>query len=255
MSQIKLDNKIHIPRIYYKKFLEIDILINLDKKKINHYIINVLRMKRGDLIILFNNTNYIYVAKILKIQFKKIIINIIEKKKENNESPIKIHLIQMISKKEKMNFTIEKAVELGVHSITPIISKQTSNFFLNQKIEKKIKYWNNIITSACAQSKRNIIPTLYQPKTLIEWHHSIPKEELKIYFHHRSKNKINIVKKKNKNNIFIIIGSEKGFSENEIKYMQEKSFLSVSLGPRILRTETAAITAIASIQILFGDMS
>ena len=199
----------------------------------------------------FNNTNYIYYSKITNIQKNKITIHIIKKQEENNESPIRIHLIQIISKKEKMHFTIEKSVELGVSTITPIISDQPIRYCL----KKKIKYWNNVIISSCAQSKRNILPKLYQPKKLNEWNKTVSSEEIKIYFHRKSNNKINQIQNKNLKNIYLIIGPEKGFSKHEMEYMNKKSFLSISLGPRILRTETAAITAITSVQILLGDIT
>ncbi|AEH39849.1 16S rRNA methyltransferase [Buchnera aphidicola (Cinara tujafilina)] len=252
MKNKKLNNTMFFPRIYCKNILEAKKIIILDKKK--KYLIKVLRIKIGDIIIIFNNTNYIYYAKILNIQTKKIIVNIIKKQEENNESPIKIHLIQIISKKTKMNFTIEKSVELGVSSITPIISSYSKKNYLYKNIEKKINYWNNIIIAACSQSQRNIIPILCQPKKLNEWNKTVPHSEIKIYFHKHTHNKINIIQNRNIKDIYLIIGSEKGFSKNEMEYMDKKNFLPVSLGPRVLRTETAAIAAITSIQILFGDM-
>lgn len=252
MNNFTLYESKYIPRIYYSGSLKKDQKINLEKKK-NHYILNVLRIKLGNIIKIFNNTNIVYIGKIINIK-KNISVKIIDEKKVYQKNNINIHLGQMISKKEKMNFTIEKSVELGVNSITPIISEKSSTPFVNKNIKKKIKYWKNIIISACSQSGRNILPTLNLPKKISEFNNLIPKKTIKIVCYQNAKKKIKNIKNKGIKNFCIIIGSEKGFSKNEIEYMNKNDFFFVSLGIRILRTETAAITAINYLQVLFGNM-
>ncbi|VFP81174.1 Ribosomal RNA small subunit methyltransferase E [Buchnera aphidicola (Cinara kochiana kochiana)] len=237
----------YVPRIYCNQLIKINTIIPLKKNTI-HYCINVIRLQAGDLIHIFNNTNNIFISKILDINKNNIFIKIIKKKKENKESPTNIHLGQCYSK--RMKFTIEKSVELGIKSITPIIINKPS---IITKISKKICYWNKLIISACMQSQRNIIPKLNTPSTIYQWCNSIPQKSTKIIFNIDAKKNICDVSNKY-NNIYILIGSEKGFNNNETKYTKEKKFLNVKLGPRILRTETASIVAIAALQVHLGDI-
>uniref|UniRef100_A0A451DFG8 Ribosomal RNA small subunit methyltransferase E n=1 Tax=Buchnera aphidicola (Cinara pseudotsugae) TaxID=2518978 RepID=A0A451DFG8_9GAMM len=237
----------YIPRIYFKKSIKINTIIKL-KKNMVHFCINVIRLRIGDIIHLFNNTNYIFISKILDIKKKNILIKIISTQLDDKESPVKIHLGQCISK--KMNIIIEKSVELGINTITPIISKKKNS---EKSISKKICHWKKIIISACAQSLRNIVPELNTPSTIYQWCDSIIPQSTRIIFDPAAKKKIYNIPNKYKN-IFILIGSEKGFHEYEKKYAQEKNFLKISLGPRVLRAETASIVAITALQIHLGDI-
>ncbi|VFP79271.1 16S rRNA (uracil(1498)-N(3))-methyltransferase [Buchnera aphidicola] len=241
----------YIPRIYFDKTIKLNTIIEL-KKNNAHYCLNVIRLKIKNTIHIFNNTNYIFISEIINIKKNKIFAKVIEKKKDNRESPINIHLGQIFSK--KMNITIEKSVELGVKTITPIIPKQKNyNKKIKNIISKKNYHWNKIIISACSQSKRNIIPILKKPHSICEWCNLIPHTSTKIIFSLNSVDKINNIPYKYKD-IYILIGSEKGFSEKEKKYAKKKDFLNISLGPRVLRTETASIVAITALQIYFGDI-
>ncbi|VFP88518.1 Ribosomal RNA small subunit methyltransferase E [Buchnera aphidicola (Cinara piceae)] len=241
----------YIPRLYFNQFINLDTIIELKKNTI-HYCLKVIKLRINSIIHIFNNTNYIFISKIIYIKKNKIFVKIIEKKKDDKESPINIHLGQIVSK--KMNITIEKSVELGVKTITPIISRNKK--FDKQKkniILKKNYHWNKIIISACSQSQRNILPILNNPCSIYEWCNLIPYKSTKIICNLNSINKIHNIPYKYKN-IYILIGSETGFNEKEIKYTQEKNFLNVSLGPRVLRTETASMVAITALQIYFGDI-
>lgn len=241
----------YIPRIYSHKLIQKKKIIKLKKKNV-HYCRNVIKLKIGDIIHVFNNTNNIFISKILDINKKNVFIKIMKQKKDNKESFINIHLGQLISK--KINITIEKAVELGVVSITPIIKEKKS--FLeknNHYILKKMNYWKNIIIAACAQSQRNILPQLNFPATFFQWCDCIPKKSTKIIFNLHAKKNIYNVSNKHKN-IYILIGSEMGFSKKEVDYATKKKFLNISLGPRRLRSETAGIVAITALQIFLGDM-
>ncbi|VFP81553.1 16S rRNA (uracil(1498)-N(3))-methyltransferase [Buchnera aphidicola] len=241
----------YIPRIYFNQTINLNSIIEL-KKNTTHYCLNVIRLKIKNIIHIFNNTNYIFISKIINIKKNKIFVEVIKKKKDDRESPINIHLGQILSK--KMNITIEKSVELGVKTITPIIPKQKNyNKKIKNIISKKNYHWNKVIISACSQSKRNIIPILKKPHSISDWCNLIPCRSTKIIFSLNSVNKINDIPYKYKD-IYILIGSEKGFSEQERKYAQKKNFLNISLGPRILRTETASIVAITALQIYFGDI-
>ncbi|WP_343187652.1 16S rRNA (uracil(1498)-N(3))-methyltransferase [Buchnera aphidicola (Periphyllus koelreuteriae)] len=238
-----------IPRIYLKKKIEINQKISIKNEK-KHYIKSVMRMKKNDIINIFNNTNYVFKSIIIKIK-KKIIIKIIKKKIINNESNLKINLGQSISRNSNMSWIIQKSSELGVHSITPIICKKS---FLKYNLKKKIKKWKKISISASEQCERNLITKIKKPIKLKKWIQSL-KSDKNIFFTPK-KIKYNskfFLKKFNKINI--LIGSEKGLSKKEIKLCLNNNFFHMNLGKRILRTETACITAISIIQYKYGDLN
>lgn len=152
-----------------------------------------------------------------------------------------------------MNFAIQKSIELGVHTITPIFSEYC-NFNKNKKnILKKIIYWNNIIISACQQCKRNIIPKINNAEDIYLWCEKFNQNEIKIILDPKSTNNINQLPK-NINYIRLLIGCEGGFSSLEVQKIIKYKFIPIKLGPRILRTETAAIAAVTALQIKFGDL-
>ncbi|CAL4324621.1 Ribosomal RNA small subunit methyltransferase E [Buchnera aphidicola (Protaphis terricola)] len=243
--------KNRIPRIYIDNNLMINEKIILDISN-THYIIKVLRMNIQDKLEIFNNTNYIFLSKIIHIQKKIVTILILNKEKKNIESPLFIHLGLVISKHEKMNFSIQKCVELGVNVITPLFSKYC-NINKNKKhILKKVNYWKNIIISACQQCRRNIVPIINYPMEMNIWCQKKYENESKIVLNQKSK--ISISQLTYNNYIRLLIGCEGGFSLSEIQNMNKYKFISIKLGPRILRTETAAISAVTALQVKFGDL-
>ncbi|WAI18789.1 MAG: 16S rRNA (uracil(1498)-N(3))-methyltransferase [Buchnera aphidicola (Brevicoryne brassicae)] len=243
--------KKNIPRIYMKEKLKINETYFLSKDNM-HYIQSVLRMKMQDIIEIFNDTNYIFFGKIIFLSVQIIKIKIFRNELRNIESPINIHLGQIISKNEKIDFIIQKSIEMGVNIITPLFSEycNVQKKFFN--VSHKIQRWNKIIISACQQCNRNIIPKIQNPKDILAWCQDAQENDMKIVFHPESHLTINQLNKFTKN-IRIIIGPEGGLSKHEIKKIIEYGFTSIKLGPRILRTETAAIAAITALQIKFGD--
>lgn len=246
--------KKNIPRIYISQSLKVHEKILLSHFNHLHYIKKVLRMKIEEKLEIFNNTNSVFLSKITKIEKKIIELKILKKEVKNIESPLIIHLGQIISKSEKMNFSIQKSVELGVNSITPLC-------FENDNFNKKTRYslkknerWKNIAIAACQQCRRNIIPKINDLENIFSWCKKIDKKSTKIVFHPKSTLTINNLKK-NIKNIFLLIGSERGFSSSEIKKIIQYEFIVLQLGPRILRAETAVIASITALQIKFGDLS
>lgn len=247
-----MKTKKNIPRIYIQENFNINEIYILSKDHI-HYLQKVLRIKNEDILEIFNNTNYIFFAKIIYISDKIIKIKIFLKQFKNVESPIHIHLGQLIPKNDKkMDFIIQKSIEMGVNIITPLLSE---NFYLKKKnlnISNKIQRWKKIAIATCQQCKRNIIPEIRHPIDIFSWCKTIT-NDTKIIFHPESIMKINQLDKSLKY-IRIIIGSEKGFSYNEIQKITQYGFVSITLGPRILRTETAALVSVTALQSKFGDL-
>ena len=240
----------HIPRIYFPEELSIGkkIIFNAE---ISRHLSLVLRVKIDDSIIIFNGFGGEFKARIFSV-IKQQVIAIIEKfVDKNTESPLEIHLLQGVSRGEKMDFTIQKAVELGVSSITPIFTQYCNVKLDPERSRKRLQHWQNIAISAAEQSGRCLVPKILSPKFLAEWL-TENRYPLSLILHPEAKTKFSELTK-SYSEITLLIGPEGGFSDDEIKLAKKSNFIAVNLGQRILRTETAALAAISAIQARWGD--
>lgn len=226
-------------------------LIELDENAFNH-IVRALRMKEGESIVLFDGSNHITPAIIQQITKKSITVKTQDTIEENRESPLHIHLGQVLSRGDKMEFTIQKSVELGVSIITPLLSERCGVKLDNERLDKKIVQWQRIAQSACEQCGRNTVPIINPIQKLDKWCQQLV-DYTKITLHPRAQYGINHLTLANKD-IALLIGPEGGFTEQEINMTEAHQFTQILLGPRVLRTETVALTAITALQVKFGDM-
>lgn len=226
-------------RFFVPDELEVDNHITIPKD-ILHQIKRVLRLRNGAIVFFFNNSGFEYTA---QIEDNKAIIT--EKTADESTSPIQINLAQVIGKGTKMNLVIQKATELGVTSITPLFSEYSIS-----KETNKLENWQNVAIAASCQCWRNTTPTVNPPIELQEWLKQ-PRDGTNLIFLPGGQ-KIN--KSILESSINILIGPEGGFSATEIESAYTNNFVTAGLGPRILRTETAGISAIAILQALVGDM-
>ncbi|KTD07664.1 16S rRNA (uracil(1498)-N(3))-methyltransferase [Legionella jamestowniensis] len=212
----------------------------------------VLRRQVDETITLFRGDNYEFEAVITAVHKKKVVVNILNQRLVNRESPRSIHLAQAISKGERMEIVIQKAVELGVSSITPLLSERSVVRLDEERMEKKLAQWQAIAIAACEQCGRNQVPkieaSLYLNDYLQRHLHA-----LKFVLHPdmgKSWRDYQILT----DNIALLIGPEGGFSAQEIEQILSYNFNPLSLGPRVLRTETAAIAALSVLQAICGDL-
>ena len=241
-----------ISRIYQSEEFTLN-KTHLLTKQAAHYVAKVLRLSVGDKIIVFNGNGHEYLAEILNIKSAEVTIKIIESSIKSNESSLKIHLGQGISRGEKMDFTIQKAVELGVSEITPLITKRCGVHLSQERWDKRFQHWSSIIISACEQSGRTIIPKLNPPQSIALWLGQRKETSKFILNPHQGQSLKDI--KNIDHDVCLLIGSEGGFEDTEINLAQEAGFVNLRLGPRILRTESAGIAALAILQFQFGDMA
>lgn len=243
-----------LPRIYYHENINLNTIINLDPQASKH-LIAVLRLNIGDKVILFNGQGGQYTGLLLEINKNRGVYEVLIKIESyadiNLESPLNIHLGQAISSSDKMDYVIQKSVELGVTDITPFIPERMSIKISPERLEAKILHWNKIIISACEQCGRNFIPNL-QPILYFNDFVKEKNDSLKFLLVPKAEKKLADFKFQNKN-IILSVGPEGGFSDQEIKMAGQHQFLPLSLGPRILRTETAALAMISALQTLWGD--
>lgn len=226
-------------RFFVTDELEVDKHIILPKD-ILHQVKRVLRLRNGTTVYFFNNSGFEYEA---IIEENKAVIT--AKIAEADASPVQINLAQVIGKGTKMNLVIQKATELGVTSITPLFSEYSIS-----KETSKLENWQNVAIAASCQCWRNTTPKLNPPIELQDWL-NLPLNGTKLIFVPGGEK---IDKTKLESNINILIGPEGGFSITETDAAYASGFIASSLGPRILRTETAGIAAIAILQAMAGDM-
>jgi 16S rRNA (uracil1498-N3)-methyltransferase len=240
------------PRIFQQSQFTLNETLSLSDDAFGH-VIRVLRLKEGDSITLFNGKEaFQYTAILCNVSKKSAQANIISQEENNSESPLNIHLGQGISRGDRMDFTLQKSVELGVNTITPLFTERCGVKLNAERLEKKRQQWQKIVVSACEQSGRSSVPIVAEPMFLADW---LTQETsaLKINLHPKAKHSIMNLPIEN-TRVRLLIGPEGGLSDEEIAQANENNFHDVLLGPRVLRTETAALTAITALQCRFGDL-
>lgn len=241
-----------IPRIYHPELLEYQTQCQLSEDAANH-VGRVLRMGEGEQLELFDGSNHIYPAIITESNKKSVKVNILGRELSDKESNLKIHLGQVISRGERMEFTIQKSVELGVNVITPLWSERCGVKLDGERMDKKIQQWQKIAIAACEQCGRNVVPEIRPLMKLQDWC-AEDDGALKLNLHPRAQHSIKTLPMIPKDGVRLLIGSEGGLSEQEIVQTQQKGFTEILLGKRVLRTETASLAAISALQIYFGDL-
>jgi len=216
------------------------------------HIVKVLRLKPGNEITLFDEKGVEHFGQITEIGTKEIRITIAESKRIETEPHLNITLLQSIPKGDKMDFIVEKATELGVKTIVPVVTERSQI-----RKTKRIERWRRIAIESSKQSGRMSPPDILDLISFDKAINSNIKGYLHVIFYEKCQDNIkDIIKPTGKptENIKIFIGPEGGFSESEVNAAKEKGFIPIGLGPRILRTETAGVVAVAVLQFLFGDI-
>ncbi|HSG93534.1 MAG TPA: 16S rRNA (uracil(1498)-N(3))-methyltransferase, partial [Methylotenera sp.] len=212
-----------------------------------------LRLNVGDSATLFNGDGFDYECTLTSIKKNTVSALITGAKQINNESPLNITLLQGISSGDRMDFTIQKAVELGVKKIQPINSQRSVVKLTHDRAAKRIEHWQNVAISACEQSGRAFVPKVLPPLTLEAWLAQNPySNTTRILLNPAGAIRLTEIAKP-ATSIELLIGAEGGLSEIEIELACSQHFQSILLGPRILRTETAALSAISAMHVLWGD--
>ena len=245
-------NIMRIPRIYHPESLKNQSTCQLSEDAANH-VGRVLRMTEGEQIELFDGSNHIYPAKIIEASKKAVKVEILGCELSDKESNLSIHLGQVISRGDRMEFTIQKSVELGVNMITPLWSERCGVKLDGERMDKKIQQWQKIAIAACEQCGRNVVPEIRPLMKLQDWCEEND-GALKLNLHPRAQYSIKTLPSIPKEGVRLLIGSEGGLSPQEIAQTEQQGFTEILLGKRVLRTETASLAAISALQICFGDL-
>lgn len=242
-------------RFYTNESLAIGQTIQLSENAATHAT-KALRLNVGDTATLFNGNGSDYKCELVSVKKNQVLATVLDSTPVNNESPLNITLLQAISSGDRMDFTIQKAVELGVSSIQPVISQRSVVKLSGERAEKRTEHWQNVAISACEQSGRAFVPQVQAPLNFSNLFLQLSKnsqaDDCKITLAPDAASSLSGLPKP-EGRIYLLIGSEGGLTDEEIKLSKTQGFQTVLLGPRILRTETAALTAIASMQTLWGD--
>ncbi len=216
------------------------------------HLAQVLRLKPGASIILFNGDGHDYCARLDEISRRATRAQV-ESRLEPAEGPacLQIHLAIGISKGERMDFAIQKAVELGVSTITPLITERCVVRLPGERQAKRLQHWQQVIIAACEQSGRRRIPTLNPVAELPGWLGAANPQN-GLLLDHRATQALHELEPL-RGEVTLLIGPEGGLSADERAQASGRGFNGVRLGPRVLRTETAPLAAIAAIQTLWGD--
>ena len=243
-------------RIYCDTALDIHQSLVLDARN-SHYLLHVLRVKEAQVLTLFDGKGSDYKAVIDQVLRKSVHVTITEKCSSDQvaaESPLRTTLAIAISKGERMDWVMQKATELGVTAIQPLITERVDVKLNEQRMAKKTEHWRGIVIAACEQSGRSVLPILAEPTPIKQWltNHSCA-IGLVLRAHGETFLSIANAMMVAPDSATVLIGPEGGLSEAELQQAEQAGFIATGLGPRILRTETAPVAALTLLQTQWGD--
>lgn len=241
-----------MPRFYLPYPLNALQTVELTENVVRH--LHVLRVRMNEEVVLFDGSGKAYPSRIVLLEKRRAVAEILREEVADNESALKITLVQSVSGGERMDFTVQKSVELGVARIQPVISERCTVRLSGERAEKRVARWQEIAVSACEQSGRNIVPKVMPIISYQEALKQMPSETTKLLMSLNRARKLGEIKPLSEELVFMV-GPEGGWTEQEEKEAFETGFLSVTLGKRVLRTETAALAAISAMQTLWGDFA
>ena len=245
-----------IPRIYQADSLSVGQEIQLDSQATVH-VSRVLRLREGDAIVVFNGLGGEYHGIVCRLDKRASTVRLQRYAEADAESPLKIVLAQGVSRGERMDYTVQKAVELGVHHIVPVETERTVVNLNDARKDRRRQHWQTIVHSACEQSGRNFVPGVAEVTGLSPWLQQMQAQnsENKFVLNHRTERGLGAVHVNGQQPVYVLIGPEGGLSDREITQAEQAGFISVRMGPRVLRTETAALAFVSVLQSKWGDFA
>jgi len=240
-----------IPRIFTDSPLAVGSQCQLDDNAANH-VGRVLRMQAGQALLLFNGDGHDYHATITEAGKKHVLVAVTEAAENETESPLRVVLAQTLSKGDRMDYAVQKAVEMGVSEIVPLTTERCDVKLKGDREDKRLRHWQQVAISAAEQCGRARVPEIQPVMTVQQWLEHARACDLRLVLHHRTEQSLNTLEKPS--SIALMIGPEGGLTAEEIALAESHGFLPVALGPRVLRTETAPVAAIALCQWLWGDI-
>ena len=218
------------------------------------HLARVLRLREGDPCVLFNGDGHDYPARLVATGKREVRAEVLGKQVVDNESPLSIVLLQGIARGEKMDLILQKATELGVAAIVPVSGERTEVRLDAERAGKRLAHWRSVVASACEQSGRARVPALSPPAPLDAAARALDGEGLRLVLDPQGEHRLDRMAAPPGGRAWIAIGPEGGWSPRDRASLRAAGFSGLRLGPRVLRTETAGLAAIAALQARFGDL-
>lgn len=216
-----------------------------------HHLVRVLRSGPGTRLALFNGEGGVWEAELVEAGKKTAVARLLAFTPENRQSPLATHLGQVMSKGDRMDYAIQKATELGVTTITPLSSERCElRLRGEERADKKLEHWRRVALAACEQCGRNLPPLIREPQALADWSTTVS-ADLKLVL---APAVAGALPGETVASVALLVGPEGGLADAEITALQAQGFQPWQLGPRVLRTETAPVAALALLQARFGDL-
>ena len=240
-------------RLYVKDRLTPGSELKLDEER-SRYAGRVLRLRPGDELTLFNGMGGEFAAVVSEVSRRAVILAIGACRERDAESTLDINLVQGVSRGERMDFVVQKATELGVRRITPVLTERSVVRLQSDKGGRRREHWEKVAQSACEQCGRNIVPVIDEPQPFASWLASAGASDAQRAVLRPGGEQtlagLNCQAKRWQ----LLIGPEGGLAKAELEHAKEAGFVPCALGPRVLRTETAALAALVILQDRFGDL-
>ncbi|TYL49190.1 16S rRNA (uracil(1498)-N(3))-methyltransferase [Marinomonas sp. IMCC 4694] len=246
-----------IPRIFIDTALTENTTLALPDASFQH-VCKVLRLKADHPLRVFNSREFNgkggqFNATLCEVEKRSACIRLHDFEPLENESPIKVIIGQTLSRGERMDYAIQKSVEAGVYAIQPLFSERCEVKLQDSRAEKRLQHWQQVAISAAEQCGRGYVPIVHSPIDLTDWVQKC-NNMLKLTLHHHSARPIRQCEKPDNNTVALLIGPEGGLTEKEVQLAEKSGFNAITLGPRVLRTETAPLVALSVINTLWGDI-
>jgi 16S rRNA (uracil1498-N3)-methyltransferase len=216
-----------------------------------HHAVHVLRIRQDDAIVLFDGRGGEYDARIASMERLRVRLDVLAHRDVERELPLRVGLVQGVSSGERMDFTVRKAVELGVAEIWPLLAESSVARPKGERAASRLEHWRRVVVSACEQCGRNKLPVVHPIVAAKDYRDDSP--ALKLLLSPRSDLRFTQALNRQGNEIVLAAGPEAGFSAEEEAAFLRAGFVPVRLGARVLRTETAALAALAALSALRGD--
>ena len=239
-----------LSRIYCSQHLATGVELRLEDDTL-HYLRNVLRLQKDQQLLLFNEQDGEFTALITAVNKQEMIVSVQEKQRDAIAAALEISLGLALSRGERMDYGIQKSTELGVHAITPLACEFCEARVKPERLDNRMRHWQKLVAAAAEQSNRMDLPLIEEPKLFEEW---ITQRDgaPNLLFHPGGTDELPA--RLEGKRVRVTIGPEGGFSDGEVALARSNGVLVCALGPRVLRTETAPVVALAVLQHRYGDL-
>ena len=241
-----------VTRVHSGVPLESGLETELSDAAANH-VLKVLRLRIGDPLVLFDGRGADFAAEIVSCVRSHVRVRVLEAQPGVVESPLQVTLVQAVSRTERMDWTIQKATELGVHAIAPVLTTRSLVRLEGAQALRKLEHWRSIVVNACEQCGRSTLPLIHEPQPLSSYLERLSPGARRILLDPSGTHELGATPADD-GAIEMLIGPEGGFETAELADARLAGFVAMKLGPRILRTETAGVAALAILQALHGDL-